>query len=44
VVAAEKGKRFDPRHDGRLMKEWCVVDTDLELDWLAREAMAFVGP
>jgi TfoX N-terminal domain len=44
-VAAGEGGRFDPRRDGRLMKEWFVVSPDSELEWepLAREALAFAS-
>jgi hypothetical protein len=45
LVAAGEGERFDPRHDGRLMKEWLAVDPSAADQWLplAREALAFVG-
>ncbi len=45
LVAACEGKRFDPRHDGRLMKEWFVVGSGFERRWLplAREALDFVS-
>ena len=45
LVAAGKGERFDPRRDGRVMKEWLSLDPAAGLDWLAlaREALAFVG-
>lgn len=45
LVAAGEGERFDPRHDGRLMKEWVVLDTSMKEQWLilAREAMEFVA-
>jgi hypothetical protein len=38
-------ERFDPRHDGRLMKEWVAVESTSEEEWLslAREAMEFVA-
>src|SRR6516164_8110255 len=41
LVASGDGERFDPRHDGRLMKEWVTVEPTLEEGWmpLAREAM-----
>lgn len=44
LVAAGAGDRFDPRHDGRLMKEWLAVAPGSTEDWLslAREAMRFV--
>jgi len=43
LVAAKRGKRFDPGH-GRVMKQWIALDGG-EKDWLslAREARAFVG-
>jgi hypothetical protein len=43
LVRAGKGAFFDPRHDGRLMKEWVVVPPGRE-SWvgLAREALDFV--
>lgn len=36
------GKRFDPRHDGRQLKEWLVVSAEMA-DWvaLAREPHQF---
>jgi hypothetical protein len=45
LVAAGDGERFDPRRNGRAMKEWVVVEPASELDWLvlAREAMSFVA-
>lgn len=46
ALVSEKGwSRFDPRRDGRLMKEWLVVGSSSEEEWisLAREAMEFVG-
>jgi hypothetical protein len=44
LVVAGAGERYDPRHDGRLMKEWLVVAPASEGEWLAlaREALAFV--
>lgn len=44
IVNGGTGVYFDPRHDGRLMKEWVVVGAG-KMDWieLAREAHAFVG-
>jgi hypothetical protein len=44
LVASGLGERFDPRHDGRVMKEWLAVDEGRG-DWLAlaREAHAFVA-
>jgi hypothetical protein len=45
LIAKGQAERFDPRHDGRIMKEWLTVAADSPADWLqlAREAMAFVG-
>jgi hypothetical protein len=45
LVAAEEGERFDPRRDGRVMKEWIVIAPAREGDWLtlAQEAMTFVA-
>jgi len=45
LVASGAGARFDPRHDGRLMKEWVTVPGRLSGDWaqLATEALQFVG-
>lgn len=45
LVASGDGVRFDPRRDGRLMKEWLVLVPDSDQDWaaLATEAMAFVS-
>lgn len=45
LVDAGAGDRFDPRKDGRLMKEWLVLDPSSDLEWLAlaKEALAFVG-
>ena len=42
LVAAGAGERFDPRGDGRVMKEWLAVD-GAEASWvsLAREAHRF---
>lgn len=44
LIAAKKGKRFDPGH-GRLMKEWLVVAAAAKDDWqaLAKEALKFVA-
>ncbi len=43
LVARGEGIRFDPRRDGRVMKEWIVVRAG-GADWvqLAREAYDFV--
>jgi hypothetical protein len=45
IIASGYGERFDPRKDGRLMKEWVCVEPTSEEGWLplAREAMEFVG-
>ncbi len=45
LIANGDGERFDPRHDGRLMKEWVSVEPTSEEEWLplAREAMEFVA-
>jgi len=43
LVEAGRGSRFDPRGDGRLMKEWIVLEGSAP-PWVAlsREAYAFV--
>jgi hypothetical protein len=43
LVSQGTGARFDPRHDGRVMKEWLVVRMAAARQWpsLAREALAF---
>jgi hypothetical protein len=45
LIASGAGERFDPRHDGRLMKEWITVEPTSEERWLdlSREAMEFVA-
>ena len=45
LIAAGGGERFDPRHDGRVMKEWLVVAPGREEEWraLAQEAMRYVA-
>ena len=45
LIASGIGERFDPRHDGRLMKEWITLEPTSVEDWLtlAREAMEFVA-
>ncbi|MBV9231741.1 MAG: hypothetical protein JOZ18_20700 [Chloroflexi bacterium] len=45
LIASGEGERFDPRHDGRLMKEWVTLEPTSEEKWLplAREAMEFVA-
>ncbi len=43
IVARDQGRRFDPRHDGRLMKEWVIVDPKtVNVVELAEAACAFV--
>lgn len=43
LVTRGTGTRFDPRGDGRVMKEWLVVAASAARQWpsLAREAFAF---
>jgi TfoX/Sxy family transcriptional regulator of competence genes len=45
LIASGTGERFDPRHDGRLMKEWITLELASAEKWLplAREAMEFVA-
>ena len=45
LVDSRDGERYDPRQDGRLMKEWLALESTSEQDWLslAREAMQFVA-
>ena len=45
LIASGDGDRFDPRHDGRLMKQWISVEPSAEVGWLdlSREAMEFVA-
>ncbi len=45
LVASGDGERYDPRHDGRLMKEWVMIAPASKVEWLplAREAMKFVA-
>jgi TfoX/Sxy family transcriptional regulator of competence genes len=45
LVLSGAGEPYDPRHDGRLMKEWVVVEPTAKEDWLdlSREAMEFVA-
>jgi hypothetical protein len=44
LIASKDGTRFDPRRDGRVMKEWVTIAAASNLDWLAlaREALSFV--
>ena len=46
LVDGGVGVRFDPRRDGRVMKEWLVVEVAAARQWssLAREAFAFAAP
>jgi len=43
LVDAGEGQRFDPRRNGKLMKEWLVVGPRHETRWLplAQEAFEF---
>lgn len=45
LLASGDGARYDPRGDGRLMKEWLVLNPASSQDWLtlAREALTFVA-
>jgi hypothetical protein len=45
LVASGAGARFDPRRDGRLMKEWVTVPASRGRQWgrLVGEAFEFVG-
>ena len=45
LVISGEGERFDPRRDGRVMKEWVCVEPTFAGGWLelAREAMEFVA-
>ena len=45
LIASGAGERFDPRHDGRLMREWVSVEPTSEEEWLnlSKEAMEFVA-
>ena len=44
LVAAGEGERFDPKKNGRPMKEWLALAPASTMDWLplAHEARAFV--
>jgi len=42
LVEAKLGKRFDPRKNGRVMKEWLVVGARADKPELVEEALAFV--
>ena len=43
LVASKDGARFDPRQDGKVMKEWLSVDPGSRANWLdlAEEALEF---
>ena len=43
LVSSGTAKRFDPRRDGRVMKEWATVHIGRRREWklLADEALAF---
>jgi hypothetical protein len=45
LVAAGDGERWDPRRDGRQMKEWVSLASTYAGDWLplAQEALVFVA-
>ena len=45
LVDARDGERFDPRRNGRVMREWIVMKPSSKANWLqlAREALDFVG-
>lgn len=45
LVATSDGERFDPRNNGKVMKEWIVLSPDSRTSWLqlAREAKNFVS-
>ena len=45
LIAAGLGERFEPRRDGRLMKEWLTLTPVSQEAWLsyAKEAMDFVA-
>jgi hypothetical protein len=44
LVANGEGRRFDPRRNGRLMKEWLVLSPNANADWgsLTRDALTYV--
>jgi hypothetical protein len=43
LIEAGAAKRFDPRRDGRVMKEWATVPVDRRREWnkLVDEALQF---
>lgn len=45
LLASGEGERFDPRRDGRQMREWITITPSYAGDWLplAQAALEFVG-
>ena len=45
LVDAGEGERFDPRRNGRVMREWIVMKQSFRANWLqlAGEALDFVA-
>ncbi|HVH15338.1 MAG TPA: hypothetical protein VNA15_06435 [Candidatus Angelobacter sp.] len=45
LINAGEGERYDPRRNGRVMREWIVMKPSSKAIWLqlAREALDFVG-
>lgn len=45
LVKTGDGERFDPRRNGRVMREWIVIKPSSKANWLqlARESIEFVG-
>ena len=45
LVSSRDGVQFDPRRNGKLMKEWLVLNPSSKISWLelATEAMGFAG-
>ena len=45
LVTAGDGERFDPRRNGRVMREWIVIKPGSRVNWLklAHEAREFVS-
>ena len=45
LVISGDGEHFDPRRNGRIMREWVVMKPSSKASWLqlAREARDFVG-
>jgi hypothetical protein len=46
LVESGDGEAYEPRHDGRLMREWLVLAPASRLEWfaLAAEALEFTRP